>query len=126
MDIGRITIGIKDMSSKKRQLKKFRKQFREDVFSRDKNCCAICGSKENLDAHHITDRHRLPCNGYVRSNGITLCPIHHLMAEKYHKTNGREWEVEFHPDDLYWVIGSSLEKVKEDCEKLHGENNEKK
>ena len=109
------------MSDKKKKLKELRTLFREKCLSRDNNSCVICGSKEDLDAHHITDRHRLAYDGYSVFNGITLCSIHHLMAEKYHSTNGKEWEIGFHPDDLYKLIRSSFDKVKEDCEKLGDE-----
>jgi predicted restriction endonuclease len=91
----------------KQKLKSLRKAFRESVFSRDNYKCKICGKTENLDAHHITDRHLMPNDGYTSYNGITLCPEHHMNAEKYHMTNGKEWTPRFHPDDLYELIGSS-------------------
>lgn len=101
----------------KQTLKMLRKAFRENVFSRDNHKCKICGKIENLDAHHITDRHLMPNDGYTIYNGITLCPVHHMNAEKYHMTAGKEWVVGFHPDDLYKMIGSSsqlaLEKSKD-------------
>lgn len=96
---------------KKQFLKILRKSFRENVFSRDNNKCKICSSKSNLDAHHITDRHLLINDGYVISNGITLCDICHLKAEKFHMTDGVSWEKGFHPVDLYKIINSSIELV---------------
>ena len=45
--------------------------------------CSICGSKENLEAHHIipvshSDRHK-----YLDTNGITLCKqCHYLVHHK--------------------------------------------
>lgn len=86
---------------------KIRENFRTVVFTRDHFTCVFCNRKDNLDAHHITDRNEFEHGGYVLENGITLCPDHHLMAEKYHQTNGEEWFEGFHPDDLYKKIKSS-------------------
>jgi hypothetical protein len=89
--------------------KDIRKTFRDSVFKRDGNKCVFCSCKDNLDAHHITDRHEMPNGGYVKENGITLCPDHHLEAEKFHMTNGAEWVEGKHPNDLYRMINSSKE-----------------
>jgi predicted restriction endonuclease len=93
--------------SDKEQLQKWRRQFYETVLMRDGGRCVFCGSTDELDAHHITDRHEMPNGGYVKENGITLCDKHHAMAEKYHATGGKEWHQNMRPDDLYEVIGSS-------------------
>ena len=103
------------MSSSKQQI---REDFRLSVFKRDKNKCVFCPITTNLDAHHITDRNEMPNGGYVKENGISLCSEHHLMAEKYHQTNGKEWIEGFHPNDLYKKINSSYELAKEKSLKL--------
>jgi len=105
------------MKTKKQKLKALRKSFREQVLERDGYCCVFCDIKENLDAHHITNRHNLPLDGYVISNGITLCPVHHLIAEKYKMFHDHNVE-EFLPDNLYKMINSSYEKALSDCVKL--------
>lgn len=87
--------------------KKIRAQFRDSVFKRDGYTCVFCAEVKNLDAHHITDRTEIPHGGYVPENGITLCPEHHMMAEKYHISGGEIWEEGMHPDDLYQMIESS-------------------
>ncbi len=87
--------------------KRIREQFREEVFARDRNRCVFCGLTDNLDAHHITDRTKIPNGGYVKENGITLCPEHHELAEQFHISDGKEYAVGLHPDDLYKKIGSS-------------------
>lgn len=63
---------------KKKKLKEWSKQVRE----RDGNKCVICGSTENLNAHHI-----LPKEGKIfkslmfdLDNGITLCVSHHKFS----------------------------------------------
>lgn len=86
-----------------------RECFRSQVFERDGYKCVFCNVRINLDAHHITDRNQMPNGGYVKENGITLCPEHHLIAEKYHITNGTEFVGGFHPNDLYIAVDSSFE-----------------
>jgi hypothetical protein len=104
--------------SNKQFLKNLRNAFRNSVFKRDKNKCVICGVKENLDAHHITDRHEMPNDGYVISNGISLCEIHHIEAEEFHMTGGQDWIKNMHPSDLYKLIGSSHQRAIDDSNKL--------
>lgn len=99
--------------------KLIRSTFRKAVFERDEYTCKCCGVKgvsrqdaessdlPVLDAHHITDRSEMPNGGYVPENGITVCDDCHLKAEKFHCTAGEEWELGFHPNDLYGIIGSS-------------------
>ena len=114
------------MESNKQRLKRLRTQFRESVFKRDNYCCVICGEKhsietadEFLDSHHVTDRHLMPNDGYTVYNGISLCKEKcHLMAEQFHISGGENWEIGFHPDDLYKKIDSSYEKAVQESEKL--------
>ena len=118
--------------------KEIRKKFKESVFKRDNYTCVWCGegpfghlSEEYLDAHHITDRSEMPNGGYVKENGIALCKKAkgisfidgedglpdieiddescHMKAEKFHISDGLEWNENMHPDDLYKRIGSSKE-----------------
>ena len=95
-----------------------RERFRNAVFTRDRNRCAFCTETANLDAHHITDRNEMPNGGYVAENGISLCPTHHLAAERFHISGGGEWEPGMHPDDLYKKIGSSYELAVRKSERL--------
>lgn len=116
--------------------KDVRKKFRDGVFKRDNYTCQVCGyvpfkidPESIFDAHHITDRSYMPNGGYVKENGITLCKeakpnlkalmdgnyedYHiiscHMRCEKYHMSNGEDWEDGLHPNDLYEKIDSSLE-----------------
>ena len=98
--------------------KKARSEFRQNVFQRDRYCCRSCGYQsceekavEELDAHHIIDRHEMPNGGYVKENGISLCKIGencHLKAEQGV------------PDatTLFWLIGSSEQKARIASERL--------
>jgi hypothetical protein len=57
-----------------------RSSFREAVFSRDQNKCAMCDSPAK-DAHHIIERRLFHDGGYYLNNGASLCEEHHLQAE---------------------------------------------
>jgi len=103
------------MSSQKKLI---REKFRKDVFVRDKYKCTFCPRVDALDAHHIIDRNEIPNGGYVKENGITLCPEHHELAEVYHQSNGMKWAPGFHPDDLYKKIKSSKDKAFKAAEQL--------
>lgn len=80
----------------------------------------MCGSPASgdnlLDAHHITDRNLMPNGGYVKENGISLCPPHHENAEVFHSTGTPlpGWA----PDDLYEAIGSTHQRAIAASEKL--------
>lgn len=101
---------------KQKQL--IRLKFRDETFKRDGYCCVFCNITENLDAHHITDRNLMPNGGYVRENGITLCPEHHMMAEEFHISDGKTWVEGMHPGDLYLKINSSYELAVKACSHL--------
>jgi len=96
------------MSNKKKAV---RAAFRATVFGRDNHKCVICGWNkwlDLLDAHHITNRNDMPNGGYVKENGVTLCPKHHYDAE----TGLISAEM------LYQKIGSSYEKAVKASERL--------
>ena len=102
--------------STKQDHKRWRKQFNEDCLKRDGNKCVFCDVTENLNVHHITDRHDIFNGGYVLSNGITVCETHHLMCEEHHTTGHAV--VGFSPNDLYTKIGSSHSKAYIDSQNL--------
>jgi 5-methylcytosine-specific restriction endonuclease McrA len=99
-----------------------RARFRKAVFKRDGHRCAVCGIAESevekLDAHHITDRNEMPNGGYVPENGISLCPKCHIKAEIYHTSDGWDWARGYHPNSLYFRIGTSPETAVEASERL--------
>lgn len=57
-----------------------RKDFRTAVFERDVRCVLCKGERQ--DAHHLIDRRLWPDGGYYLDNGVTLCGICHLEAER--------------------------------------------
>ena len=107
----------------KTEKKIIRKFFRDACFKRDGFRCAVCNMKsskdmaeQELDAHHISDRSTMIAGGYVKENGISLCPSCHEKAEVFHSTG---IPVEgYSVDDLYKKIGSSYEKAVEESKKL--------
>jgi hypothetical protein len=88
------------MSKAKKQA---RADFRKVVFARAHDKCEIPGcGKPAADAPHIVDRHDAPDGGYVRDNGIAVCPECHLKCEVFHDTGTAL--PGFHPDDLFRYI----------------------
>ena len=101
--------GHKDNMSTKQDHKRWRKSFNESCLERDGHKCVFCGATENLDVHHITNRHEMPNGGYATSNGITVCNDDHLKCEGY---NGYDVTNDgFSPNDLYKKIGSSYSEA---------------
>lgn len=99
--------------------KRIRQEFRNAVFTRDGHKCLFCDVTENLDAHHITDRSKMPNGGYVVENGATLCVEHHRAAEVYHQSDEKDFDpVVGTPNDLYRKIGSSYGMAWEASNKL--------
>jgi 5-methylcytosine-specific restriction endonuclease McrA len=107
------------MSSEKKLI---RERFRNETFTRDKHRCRVCGwalfrpGEVELDAHHITDRNLMPNGGYVKENGISLCPTCHQKAEVFHSTGTAL--PGFAPEDLYLLIGSTYEQAVKASERL--------
>lgn len=61
--------------------------WRKAVAERDNWKCRICGSKENLEAHHIIPVHNDPEGEYKYdpNNGIMLCKKCHDMVHPFRK-----------------------------------------
>jgi predicted restriction endonuclease len=93
------------------QKKAVRDRFRTAVFERARYKCEMCGfessvekCRDELDAHHITDRSMMPAGGYVKENGISVCKPCHEKAEEFHSTG--KSHPGYDPTDLYKKIGS--------------------
>lgn len=103
--------------------KRIRSLFRNICYKRDGFRCAMCYVKSSqekaqaeLEVHHITNPKEMPNGGYVKENGISLCPECHVKAEMFHSTGVA---VEgYSPEDLYKKINSSYEKAVAASEKL--------
>lgn len=53
------------------------REWRNQVFQRDGNKCAECGSEDSLHAHHIVRWADCPSLRIIVDNGITLCKSCH-------------------------------------------------
>ena len=94
---------------------KIREAFRSDCMKRDNEKCVLCAtynktSAKNLEVHHITNRKQMPNGGYVKQNGITLCPRHHLKVETDMYS--------YPPSRLYELIASSYEEALDASQRL--------
>jgi 5-methylcytosine-specific restriction endonuclease McrA len=104
------------MSSQKKLV---REAFRQAVFKRDGHKCRVCKIPgRTLDAHHITDRNEMPNGGYVKENGISLCPDCHERAEVFHSSGGTKTIPLYEPWTLYMLINSSKELAIKASERL--------
>lgn len=64
------------------------REWRKGVFDRDGYQCVVCGTKKNLQAHHIAHWKDNKVLRYVVSNGETLCRSCHLDAHGGSWRNG--------------------------------------
>lgn len=64
--------------------------WRKAVIARDNGMCRICGSNENLEAHHIIPVKNDPDGKYKYdvNNGITLCKSCHDMVHPFRQKQG--------------------------------------
>ena len=68
------------------------KAWAHQVKSRDNNSCSVCGSSEDLHAHHIFPKSIFPERALLIDNGVTLCETHH---KEHHSLNPmRQWRTE--------------------------------
>ena len=79
-DISSMIAGRKLVGAEYQQKRYEGKNFREKVLKRDGYTCQICGSKKNLEAHHIVPRSKGGTN--LVENGITLCKECHRAVHE--------------------------------------------
>lgn len=73
-------------TAKKRNNYTYRK-WRKDVIDRDKKCM-ICGTEDNLQAHHIKSFAQFPLLRFDLGNGITMCATCHKIHHRKERENG--------------------------------------
>ena len=79
----------------------------EQVINRDSKC-VLCGSKQNLEAHHIFKVHEFDDAYLDLNNGITLCRKCH---RKFHDTYGLDCNIKNLLDFKIEVMNPSHEKL---------------
>jgi hypothetical protein len=77
--------GTYDKNRKIDEGRKFYRDWRKQVFEKDKYQCLFCGNKNNLEADHILPYSRFPEKKYDLDNGRTLCHSCHKATETYGK-----------------------------------------
>lgn len=55
-------------------------KWAKTIKSRDKNRCVVCGTDNNLNAHHLLPKHTYSDLSLDLKNGITLCRRCHRIA----------------------------------------------
>jgi hypothetical protein len=59
------------------------RNFRRFVLERDDYNCQLCGSKDNLEVHHLKSYEENPDLKFIVENGQTLCNICHRKTDTY-------------------------------------------
>jgi hypothetical protein len=76
--IGELGLGKGKRSSKKDE------RWRTGIFVRDGRRCAVCGSNEEINAHHLYSFSSSPDQRHDLNNGITLCSHHNEDNDSCH------------------------------------------
>lgn len=79
----------------------------EKVINRDRNC-VICGSKQNLEAHHVFKVNEYEDTYLDLNNGIALC---HRCHNKYHQKYGLDCNIKNLLNFKNEIINPSYEKL---------------
>lgn len=81
------------------------KQWAQDILKRDNYTCQICGSKNDLEAHHLLSYAYYPESSLDIDNGITMCKDDHV---EFHSWMGGT-QVPCTPADLdRWLYETDL------------------
>lgn len=59
------------------------KKWRASIVERDEYTCQHCGSKKELEVHHIKNFYHHRDKAYDIDNGLTLCKKCHIKVDKY-------------------------------------------
>lgn len=79
---------ILPLTDKTRSEKGYSK-FRKKVLDRDNYTCQLCGSKNDLEVHHIKPYAKYPCLRVSVNNGITYCKQCHKAIHRRMSNNVR-------------------------------------
>lgn len=79
---------ILPLTDKTRSEKGYSK-FRKKVLNRDNYTCQLCGSKNDLEVHHIKPYAKYPCLRVSVNNGITYCKQCHKAIHRRMSNNVR-------------------------------------
>jgi hypothetical protein len=82
MPIWRDIVGIENLGGIVERDSKEVRQWRKEVLKRDNNTCVHCGTKKNLQAHHLIGWSEFEETRTTISNGITLCAECHAKQHE--------------------------------------------
>ena len=86
---------------------KLMREWSLKVKQQDDFKCAICGSKQMPNAHHIIPKERKEFR-FLFLNGITLCPSHHkfnnILSAHKNPMAFYLWMAEHRAEQLEWVL----------------------
>jgi hypothetical protein len=71
--------------------------------------CAVCGSENLPNAHHLENRNTCRALRYDPMNGILLCPSHHKWGRDSAHKGGiwfADWLLKNHPDRFAYVLAN--------------------
>ena len=74
---GQVPVHPMEWRKRRNERLKNHREWQPLVLARDGFKCVICGSTNNLNAHHLNSYHRYIKDRYDLANGVTLCLPHH-------------------------------------------------
>ena len=77
------------------------------------NRCNICGSTENLQAHHIMPKNLYPDHIYDLNNGLCLCrKCHYYYHNGRFDYHGNEWQgIQYVDEERYKLVKDYRDKL---------------
>ena len=76
--------------------------------------CAVCGSENLPNAHHLENRNTCRALRYDPMNGVLLCPSHHKFGKDSAHKGGiwfADWLRRHHPGRLNYVLAHRLDEI---------------
>ncbi|WP_394366535.1 HNH endonuclease [Draconibacterium halophilum] len=78
IDYSTVNVKYTDLGKRRKPMARWSMKVKR----RDRSVCKVCGSNEDLDAHHIMRVSCYPHWKYCIDNGITLCKQCHMKADE--------------------------------------------
>lgn len=79
--------------------------------------CAVCGTRSNIQAHHLIFKSGVNAHRYTLRNGMALCASHHMGSYQCSPHNGPvgfgAWMARNHPSIVEWCENNKWAKTVE-------------
>jgi 5-methylcytosine-specific restriction endonuclease McrA len=79
-----------EKSAQKKAASRSASRWAKEVMARDAMTCQICGSHDDLHAHHIFSRRKFPLLRSNVDNGVTLCSSCHPKWHAMKNSEGKQ------------------------------------